>query len=69
MKFIHQIPILANKESITVDWVRSLGTPFEGGAAGKAAALPLPVVGSAQNFSLTFSIPQGCLTKNFSPIG
>ena len=40
-----------------------------GGAAGGAAGGPLPVVGSAQNFSPTFSIPQGCLTKNFSPIG
>ena len=29
----------------------------------------LPVVGSAPNFSPKFSIPQGCLTKNFSPIG
>ena len=29
----------------------------------------LPVVGSAQNFSHKILIPQGCLTKNFSPIG
>ena len=29
----------------------------------------LLVVGSAPNFSPKFSIPQGCLTKNFSPIG
>ena len=40
-----------------------------GGAAGGAAGGPLPVVGSAQNFSHKILIPQGCLTKNFSPIG
>ena len=40
-----------------------------GGAAGGGPKGSLPVVGSAQNFTPEFSIPQGCLTKNFSPIG
>ena len=38
-----------------------------GGAAGGAARGPLPVVGSAQNFSPKISMPQGCLTKKFQP--
>ena len=40
-----------------------------GGAAGGGPESSLPVVGSAPNFSPKISIPQGCLTKNFSPIG
>ena len=58
------------KNDRVIEWVPFLGffTVF-GGAAGGAAGGPLLVVGSAQNFSHKILIPQGCLTKNFSPIG